>query len=321
MITGMITLEKLRNKPEKCHAFTGLTPAEFDTVLAAVEPLYRSVQAERRDPSSRRRAIGAGHPFTLSVSDRLLMTLIYWRVYLTQGLLGFLFDLDDSNVSREIRRMRQVLLQVLPVPSRDTNLIPSPIANTSRRSSTLQELLEQHPEWEELLIDATEHPVFRPKNRLARRQRYSGKRKRHTIKTQVVATPNVIVHLVGEIPGCVHDNLLLLGSGVIPRIPSDRRIRLDLGYEGIEDYYPNHKIEKGIRGQRGHKITILGKLYNRMLSRLRIPVEHIIGRLKQFNVLASLYRGRWTNHEDTVTVIAGLVNFIALGRLIWTAPS
>jgi len=29
-----------------------------------------------------------------------LVTLMYYRLYLTQLLLGYLFDLDDSNVSR-----------------------------------------------------------------------------------------------------------------------------------------------------------------------------------------------------------------------------
>lgn len=314
-------MEKLRRKPEKFHAFIGLTPDEFDTVLVGVETVYPAAHEARLNHPGRRRAMGAGHPFTLPVAERLLLTLMYWRVYLTQGLLGYLFDLDDSNVSREIRRMRNVLLQVLPVPMRDSNLLKSPAGRPPQRLGTLTELLEHHPEWEEVFIDATEQPVFRPKNKLARRQRFSGKRKGHRIKTQVVTTTHVVTHLLGEIPGCVNDNLLLQGSGVVPRIPPDRRIRLDLGYEGIEQVYPVQQIEKAIRGQRGHTLTTLGKVYNQMLNRLRVPVEHMIGRLKQFNVLAFQYRGRWTDHEDTMTVIAGLVNFVALASLSWTCTT
>lgn len=249
------------------------------------------------------------------------MVLMYWRVYLTQGLLGFLFELHDSNVSREIRRMRGVLLQVLPIPMRDSNLLKPADERSPQRVKTLTALLDVHPEWEEVLIDATEQPVFRPDNKLARRQRYSGKHKGHMIKTQVVATSQVVTHLLGEIPSCVNDNLLLQGSGVVPRIPADRRIRLDLGYEGIEQVYPEQPIQKAIRKQRNHSLTTLGKLYNQMLNRLRVPVEHIIGRLKQFNVLAFLYRGRWTDHEDTMTVIAGLINFVALGSLSWVCAT
>jgi hypothetical protein len=317
----MLTVKRLRRQPEKFHAFTGLTVDEFDTLLAGVEPAYAVAHESRLNHPGRRRAMGAGHPFTLPLAERVLMTLMYWRVYLTQELLGFFFELDRSNVCREIRRMRAVLLDVLPIPMRDSNLFVPPAPRAAGRFRTLAELLEYHPEFEEVLIDATEQPVFRPKNKLARRQRYSGKHKRHTIKTQVVATPQVITHLLGEIPGCVNDNLLLQGSGVMRRIPADRCVRLDLGYEGVEQLYPERLIEKAIRGQRGHKLTSLGKLYNQMLNRLRVPVEHIIGRLKQFNVLAFLYRGRWTDHEDTMTVLAGLINFVALGSLSWTGAT
>lgn len=313
----MLTVEKLRCQPKKFHAFTGLTPDEFDTLFAALDPVYQAAHEARRDHPCRRRALGAGHPFRLPVAERLLMVLIYWRVYLTQGLLGFLFGLDDSNVSREIPRIRQGLLQVLPIPMRDSNLVDPPATQGRSRVSTLSELLALHPEIEELLIDATEQPVFRPQERLARRQRYSGKHKQHTLKTQVATTPHLITHVIGEIPGCVNDTLLLQGSGLLRRIPAACRVRLDLGYEGIEARYPDCLIEKGIRGQRGHTLTLLGKLYNQMLSRLRVPVEHVIGRLKQFNVLALVYRGRWTEHESTLTAIAGLVNFVALGQLTW----
>lgn len=314
----MLTLDKLRCKPKHFHAFTGLTLDEFDTLLPRVEAVYAAAQESRLNYPCRQRAIGAGHPFTLPVAERLLMTLIYWRVYLTQILLGFLFDLDDSNVSREIKRMRKVLLEILPIPMRDSNLLSPSVIQSPSRIRTLKDLLEQHPEFSEVLIDATEQPIFRPQNKLDRRQRYSGKHKQHMIKTQVTTTSRVILHLLGEIPGCVNDNLVLQGSGVLNRIPSDRCVRLDLGYEGIDTMYPDQHIEKAIRAQRGHKLTTLGKLYNQMISRLRIPVEHMIGRLKQFNILDFQYRGRWTDHEDVVTVIAGLVNFIALGNLSWT---
>lgn len=311
----MLTVTKLQRKPKKFHTFTGLTPEQFETLLKELEPVY---QEHLRCPdSTRSRAPGAGRPFTLAVAERLLMTLMYWRLYLTQNLLGYLFDLDDSNVSREIRRIRSVLLQVLPVPMRDSNLVTPATPTASSRISTLAQLLAQHPEFNEVLIDATEQPVFRPQDPLARRQRFSGKRKYHTVKTQVVTTPHVILHLFGDIPGCVNDNFLLKGTGVITRIPADRRIRLDLGYESIEQTYPDKQIEKPVRAQRNHALTTLGKVYNRMLSRLRLPVEHVIGRLKQFNILHQVYRGRWADHEEIATIIAGLVNFKALKSFAW----
>jgi len=51
------------------------------------------------------------------------MSLMYFRLYLTQTLLGYLFDLDSSNVNRQINgRMLGVLSEVLPVPAQDEPL-------------------------------------------------------------------------------------------------------------------------------------------------------------------------------------------------------
>lgn len=314
----MLTVKKLKRKPEQFHAFTGLTPQEFDKLLAGVEPVYQGREQARHEKDDRRRQVGGGHPFTLPLAERLLMTLMYFRVYLTQGLLGFLFDLDDSNVGREInQRMRPVLLQVLPIPMRDSHLLGSS-PPSGQRLGTLSALLAAHPELRDLLLDATEQEIYRPQAKLPRRQCYSGKQKQHTLKTQMVATPHLILHILGQIPGSVHDYVLLQGSGVLHRLPPDCSLRLDRGYEGVEQAYPEVTIEKPIRRQRGTQLTVLGKLYNQMVSRLRIPVEHMIGRTKQFNILAQRYRGRRNDHEDIFAIVAGLVNFSALGTLSWT---
>lgn len=64
-------------------------------------------------------------------------------------------------------------------------------------------------------------------------------------------------------------------------------------------------------------MTALGRAYNRVQSRLRIPVEHLLGRLQKFKVLHGVYRGRPQQHEDVFALVAGLTNFRALGRLQW----
>ncbi len=39
-----------------------------------------------------------GRPFKLDVKNRFLVLLIYYRLYITYALSGFLLDLDQSNV-------------------------------------------------------------------------------------------------------------------------------------------------------------------------------------------------------------------------------
>lgn len=68
-------------------------------------------------------------------------------------------------------------------------------------------------------------------------------------------------------------------------------------------------------GQRGHKVTALGRAYNHLLSVLRIPVEHHFARLQLYRILKEIFRGRFSSHEDFFCVVSGLENFKATGSL------
>ncbi len=102
---------------------------------------------------------------------------MYYRLYLTQLLLGYLFDLDDSNVSRVISKLRPLLLEVLPLPVQETLLFSNDEQGVRKRIATLDELLRRHPEFKEVLIDATEQESYKPKDRVKRRECYSEQEK------------------------------------------------------------------------------------------------------------------------------------------------
>ncbi len=337
----MLTVKKLRRKPKHFHNFTGLTPQQFNELLAAVEPLYEQAEQERLENPNRLRARGAGRNFDLELSERLLMSLMYFRLYVTQTLLGYLFDLDSSNVNREINgRMLAVLSEVLPVPARDEPL-PDLAAQAAQEESasggsgggggggkrkrkkgkkigTLEELLEKHPEFEEIFIDGTEQELPKPKDKGRRKDLYSGKRKRHTAKMQVLSTrKKLILHLCRHVPGRVSDHLLLRATGVMRRIPKGVVVRVDKGYEGIEEEYPQVRVQEPRKARRGHPLTVLERIYNRAMSTLRIPVEHAIGHLKKYRKLAGVYRGEAERYDESALVIAGLHNYRQLGELSW----
>jgi hypothetical protein len=269
----MLTVEKLRRKPKHFHNFTGLTPQQFDQLLAAIEPLYEKAEVERLSNPNRLRPRGAGRKFKLELPERLLMSLMYLRLYLTQTLLGYLFGLDTSNVSREVQgRMLEVLSEVLAVPAREEEPLEFALAASGsgdrssgrsgdgkrkRRIGTLEELLEKHPEFEEIFVDGTEQELPKPKDKGRRKDLYSGKRKRHTAKVAVVSTKRLILHLCRHVPGRVSDHLLLRATGVMRQVPEGVVVRVDKGYEGLEEEYPEVKVKKPLKARRGHPLTLL----------------------------------------------------------------
>jgi hypothetical protein len=317
----MLTYTKLQRKPKHFQSFTGVTVAQFGEMMKALRPIYGEFEKERLERSARKRRIGGGRKFTLSLEDRLLVTLMYFRLYASYTLLGYLFDLDGSNVGREINhRMLPALLSVLPVPMQDELLSghdEPPQLGGGKRIKTLKELMEAHPEIKEVWVDATENPIPRPKEKTARKLYYSGKQGEHTIKSQLLTTRKLILHVSGNLPGKVSDNTVLAGSGIMHSIPEDVQVNLDRGYEGAEERYPNNNIYKPKRAQRNHPLTLFEKLYNHIINQTRILVEHVIGWLKKFRIMSELYRNRRSAHADYLAVVAGLINFRALNSLDW----
>jgi len=158
------------------RSLTGLEIKEFDTIYNKINTHYKEYEKQRLNKENRKHQIGAGHPFKLPLQDRLLMFLIYYRLYITSTLTGFLFDLDQSNVLKDIRKLEPCLNEVLPTPKK--------LHNKIKRLQTLEEIEEMLPEFS-AFIDATEQEIPRPKNKRKRKTHYSGKKKKHTVKTLV----------------------------------------------------------------------------------------------------------------------------------------
>jgi len=89
-------------------SFTGLSVKQFDDIFKEIDSKYPKYEIKRLSSTrmnKRERAIGAGRHFKLTVRDRIIMVLVYYRLYITYTLAGFLFDLDQSNVCRDIKKI------------------------------------------------------------------------------------------------------------------------------------------------------------------------------------------------------------------------
>ena len=100
----MLSYDRLSKKPLLFKSFTGLTVQEFDDIYdKEITKRYSKYENKRLSKrKNRERATGAGRHFKLDVKNRFLMILIYYRLYITYTLAGFLFDLDQSNICVEI---------------------------------------------------------------------------------------------------------------------------------------------------------------------------------------------------------------------------
>jgi hypothetical protein len=49
------------------------------------------------------------------------MLLMYYRLYITYTLAGFLFDLDQSNIYRAIQKIEILIRKCVPIPQKIYN--------------------------------------------------------------------------------------------------------------------------------------------------------------------------------------------------------
>jgi len=124
---------------------------EFDDLYnEEIAKKYHEHEIKRlSEIKNRKRSIGAGgRPFQLDLKDRFLMLLIYYRLYITYTLAGFLFDLDQSNIcSRDIQKIEKLIIQCLPIPQK--------IYNITKRLKTLEEVERYFPAGFLAFIDCT----------------------------------------------------------------------------------------------------------------------------------------------------------------------
>jgi hypothetical protein len=250
---------RLSKRPLLFKSFTGLVVSEFDSIYIGIESKYNEHERRRRlsNRKKRQRDVGAGRPFKLKVKERFLMLLIYYRLYITFTLSGFLFDLDQSNVCRDLSILEPLVKECIPLPKK--------LYKRTRRARTIDEVEENFPGFK-AFIDATEQEIPRPTNKNKSKKRtttfYSGKKKKHTIKTQyMVNNEGLILHKTGHKSGRKHDYDIYKHNH--PITPVQVENVFDLGYMGVQNDYHTVKSVLSFRRKMNNDLSKEEKIYDK----------------------------------------------------------
>jgi transposase len=258
------------------RSLTGVEPVMFWQMVERLRPHWqKKVTAKNR----------SGRPWGVGgLDDHLLVLLILYRCAVTQDFLGCLYQVDKSAICHTLQRLEPLAMRVLGVK------------RTIRVS---------RDEAEGLILDCTEQPIQRPR----RKQRcwYSGKKKRHTIKTEIAVTEKGRIAGVSKpAPGRRSDiEIRRRGSS----LPKDARAHADSGYQGLQHDHPATEIP--YKKSKKKPLTKDERAYNHALSRYRVRVEHSIAKLKSFRMLSERYRYPRPAYAVKFAVIAGIVNIAA----------
>jgi len=308
----MITVNKLFNNPILLKRCTGLNQSQFREMVVRITPLWNQSEAKRLSEKKRVRAIGAGHPYHLkTIEEKLLCILFWYKIYPAFWLLGMLLGFDAGNVCKLIKKMRPFIEKVAdPELGLYFKRVVKNIQKGRKRISSFEDLEREFPDIAEIFIDTTEQQRLRPKKQVQKRY-YSGKKKRHTIKTQLVVGKTGRILLVSKpYAGKHHDYDIFQRERTAATIPKQSHAYLDRGFQGVKKDFPGlHWFTPNKCNRWKRILTRSEKIFNTKLAKKRIKVEHIISRLKKYAILGSVFRNRITYYRTDFRNIAALTNF------------
>jgi len=256
---------------------------------------------DKRDKKRARKRLrerGGGRNGVLpNLQDKLLFILFYFKVYPVQEVQGYVFGMGQTQAGEWLHRLTAILNRALCYEKQ----LPA------RKAQDIAQVLKMCPDLE-FILDGTERPIRRPKNKEKQKEYYSGKKGRHTVKNNILTekpTKKVkVLSATGE--GKKHDKKLA-DEQAIP-FPKGSKVWKDTGFQGCEPesvttYQPMKK-------PKGKELTPEQRQTNKELSKERIGVEHSIGGIKVFRIVHDIFRNFREGFADLVMETAcGLRNW------------
>ena len=254
------TIEDLKDTDFK--RLTGVQHETFDLMLKVVEKGLRDF----------------GRPTKLSRADQLLLTLMYWREYRTEFHIAQSYGISEATVCRTIQKVENTLGAFRKVSVARQEATPS----------------QRHGVWSGAGgCQWTTHWA----SKKSQKRHYSGKKKRHTQKAQVIAEQKSAQIVATAFSyGSKHDFQLFKDDG--SDFAEHLRILAEL-HENCQTPFKKSKY---------HALTEREKQKNRVLARKRMVIEHIFRTLKVFRILSERYRNRRKRFALRFNLIAAIYN-------------
>lgn len=293
---------KLSPSRELC----GTTPEEFAELIVRLAPVWEQRRRELEDRPDRRRAPGAGRPPT-PMWVQLMATMTMWRHNLTTRATAAMFGVHE----RSIRRWRDAVEDVLCAHGFQPPGVAAPIRTVEDLARYVEAEGVEH-----VAVDGTEVRRNSPVDYQAQKAAYSGKTKDHVVKASVIADRNrrplwFTANPSGE--GRTHDvtmlraqSELLAALGLVTA--AGVLVLGDKAYQSLTDDIGWLAVT-GTKKPRGKTRSMENRLWNRVLSSMRMPVEHAIGRLKWWKAMHYWRRpaDRFDHSGRAIAILTSLI--------------
>lgn len=276
-----MNLQQLQSFPkDRVRSLLGLEPSALSQLLATVLPeLVARRLAQQTAKPGRKRSPGGGRRRQLFPFQEVLLTLVYLRHNVSHAVVGQMFSVSADISENAFHDVVQLLRDLCP----------------AHRFDAEKKWTKKEPSWhpdtlDVILVDSFETPIARPSLPDAQRQLYSGKKKRHTLKTQIVTDKyGEVLTIEPGYPGPLPDKRLYEQSAAARQYPQAAR-RADLAYQGVPEMILPNKRKRGKAGEKAkdkkaRDLTLEQKAENQHQASQRVYVEHGVRRCKAWRIL------------------------------------
>lgn len=292
-------LHYIHTHPNRTKQILGIDDQQFIALVEEAKLRHEEKKAELEKAKFRINAPGGGRKNKLTIEEEICLTLFYLRQMPTFEVLGMHFDISKTEANDTFHYWLGIFRDILPASMLEQ------VDSQENDYEIVKELLEEY----ELIVDSLEQAIERPEDNEEQKKHYSGKKKQHTLKSQIITIPpmkDIVDVVIGE-PGPTSDISMFREQQ--EKFSSAQKFKGDKGYVGGEN------ITTPKKKPRNKELTEAEKARNKIISGERIFVEHMIRVMRIFRIASERFRLNRDTYKNVILVICGLVR-LRIGSLV-----
>jgi hypothetical protein len=293
------TWNYIQSHTQETKRLLGINYEQLVDLIEYLKLLEKQENEEEEKKKIRINQAGGGRYEKMSKEEQIIMTLVYLRHHLNFQLLALMFKVSESTANNVFHKWQKFLESALP-----SSLLEQ-VKKLGENPQEIQKILTNY----ELIVDTEEQEIERSLDYQEQKNYYSGKKKMHTLKNQVICLPKGedIVDVVAGEPGPKAD--ITIWRENVEKFDKNQKFSADKAYVGEEQIRtPKKKPKNG-------ELTQEEKQNNREISSERIFIEHLIRIIKIFKVMGERFRLKKEEYESVFLSVCGLVR-LRMGTLI-----
>jgi DDE superfamily endonuclease/Helix-turn-helix of DDE superfamily endonuclease len=292
-------LQYIEKHPNRAKEILGIEYEQWLGLVEVAKIEEERIRLIREQEKVRINKKGGGRPKKLKREEEVCLCIFYLRHLPTFELLGMHFDISKTEANDTFNYWIKIIRKILP----------SSLMEQAKKGKEELEMIKEMLTEYELIVDSWEQPRERPKDNQTQKEYYSGKKKQHTFKGQVVTLP------VGKDLVDVEVGRQGKASDINIFREQQKKFNIEQRFMGDKGYQGGVNIKTPQKKPKGRELTDLQKEANKAISSERIYVEHVIRIIKIFRAAKERFRMKGNKYEEVILTICGLVR-LRIGTLI-----